>query len=461
MKKGLILALMALVVSIGFAQEKMKVVLSNGTTSEFEVKKIERVYFEGKDITIKTGNVSNITDNSATFTYEVSGLTTEYGIGIILATRSDLTNSTCLKRNSRYNPQDGSYSTSMEGLSPSTTYYYRAFVQLSDDYSGEYIYGDVKSFTTQASTLIYREPYTSWGATVSQTKNYMTGYTIYEEENNSIAYYGKYQETLTMYSFENNKLISAFVAIETSKTTISALDNQLKEKNYSYLGTKEGARSYISSDNKTALIVDTNEAGTAYYVQYYDYNWLVNRNSSQLFEEPYITWGTARSTVKSAVTSLGYTLQAESTLGANNYYLVYKGKHKENLNMYLFDASQNLSQVNVIFLASEVSLDDARDFLSSKLSYTFKGTNSSKGQHFYLTPDGKSYAVAYSTTINNVDYTYVVYVSYSSVSSNAPHRAANVDGKMEFETIAAPMTEIDYNSLLMDRIMNMVRNIKQ
>ena len=177
----------------------------------------------------------------------------------------------------------------------------------------------------------------------------------------------------------------------------------------------------------------------------------MNQNKTKLYEEPYIVWGTARSTVKSKVSNMGYTLAGESTSASNGYYLAYKGKNKEIQNEYYFNSQQQLSEVDVIFLASDVSLDDARNYLASDMSYTFKGTNSAKTQFFYLTPDGNSYAIAYNATIDNTIYTIVFYVSFDSVSSGAPQRAANAN-QLVFETTDTPSIGIDIKKAIYNRI---------
>jgi|GEM_PF-1479147 len=169
-----------------------------------------------------------------------------------------------------------------------------------------------------------------------------------------------------------------------------------------------------------------------------------------LYEEPYVTWGTARSTVKNAVKNLGYSLIGESTTASDYYYLMYLGKHKELYNLYIFDSSQKLDQVSVEFSGSSVSVTEARDYLTSKLSYTYKGTNSAKTQFFHLSPDGKSYAVVYSYTQDDTTHTRILYLSESSVSTNAPRRATSVDGEIEFETLPVPKIAIETNSSLLE-----------
>ena len=156
-------------------------------------------------------------------------------------------------------------------------------------------------------------------------------------------------------------------------------------------------------------------------IQYYDADEFLNPDSGKtLFEEPYVSWGTARSVVKSAMSNRGYNLQTESLNADDNYYLVYDRKYKEQYSMYLFDESLKLARCILPFQSSVVSVDEAREFLSSSMNYTFMGTNSAKTQFFYLTQDKKSYAVVESMSTNNGGtITVIRYMSYDSVSSNS------------------------------------------
>lgn len=100
-------------------------------------------------VTVKTGAASAIGQNEATLSASYTGATStpaevrfEYG-----------TSSGSLTKTAYYNDgglvaPSGEFSVNVTGLSPSTTYYYRAVIQVGEnDY-----YGNVKSFTTSADT---------------------------------------------------------------------------------------------------------------------------------------------------------------------------------------------------------------------------------------------------------------------------------------------------------------------
>ena len=283
-------------------------------------------------------------------------------------------------------------------------------------YNGIYFsHEKAKAETSQ----IYREPYTSWGSSVSQTKAYMSDYTLYQETSSILTYIGKDKETLIMYEFENGKLYRAAIAIQTTATTLDAIEKQLTDRDYIRIENDNGLTLLISKDEKTVVIIETDADTGIYIVNYYDFEWLIDSETDNtLFEEPYINWGVTRSSVKSQMTSRGYTLMAESNSSSDNYYLAYEGKFKELYSMYLFDSSMKLSQVAVFFQESQISQDEVCNFLSSGLGYTYVGKNSNGTQTYYLTKDGSSVAIVQTMTLDNgTSIVYVSYISYSSIAS--------------------------------------------
>lgn len=306
---------------------------------------------------------------------------------------------------------------------------------------------DVKQAGSE-NTIIYREPYTSWGATKSQVKTYMKNYTLYSEEDDMLTYNGMNLEVFTMYAFENSKLAMACVAIETGKTTLTKIEEQLQKNNYVKGGAaQDGTVIYRSSDLKTMVFIETNTEVGAYYIKYYDASLLT---SDELFEEPYTNWGASRSTVKSAMNQNGYTLEEESTDASDYYYLMYQGKQKEVYSMYQFNSRIQLAQIKLIFLASDASVEDIRNYMSSTMSYTFAGTNSAKTLFYYLTADQKSYAIVEGTTLSNgIELTVVTYVSYSSVSGSRKTLNESVnDGVVELQdNIIMPSVNVGVDKL--------------
>lgn len=306
---------------------------------------------------------------------------------------------------------------------------------------------DVKQAGSE-NTIIYREPYTSWGSTKSQVKTYMKNYTLYSEEDDMLTYNGMNLEVFTMYAFDNSKLALAVVAIETGKTTLAKIEEQLQKNNYVKGGlAQDGTVIYGSSDLRTMVFVETNTEVGAYYIRYYDASLLT---SDELFEEPYTNWGASRTTVKSVMNQNGYTLEEESTDASDYYYLMYQGKQKEVYSMYQFNSRIQLAQIKLIFLASDASVEDIRSYMSSTMSYTFSGTNSAKTQFYYLTADQKSYAIVEGATLSNgIELTVVTYVSYNSVSSSRQTLNESVnDGVVELQdNIIMPSINVGVDKL--------------
>lgn len=278
--------------------------------------------------------------------------------------------------------------------------------------------------------ILFGEPCITWGASKSQVKSYMNKYTIYTEEDEFLAYYGMYKEVLVAYTFQNAKLAMSAIAISTSQATQDDIDRQLKKNGYTYQGVSDGDRIYLSQDQKTMVALSKNTENTLFYVYYFSNQQL----STVLYEEPFVKWGTARSSVKNSVSGMGYTLWSESTIASNNYYLVYKPKNKEAYTQYLFDDSQKLAMAIVQFDSSVATINDLKDYVSGVLSCTFMGTNSAGDQYFYLTKDGQSYAIVRTATFTDgSQMPNVTYVSYSSVSTGVRQRASamNSDGGTE------------------------------
>ncbi|MBR4845620.1 MAG: hypothetical protein IKU98_04275 [Bacteroidaceae bacterium] len=92
-------------------------------------------------VSVKTGDASDITDSGATLSGTVCYSDKSVTCGIIYGTSSTLSSTSGTKKSTN---SSGRFFVNVTGLSPNTTYYYRAYVV--DD--GEYRYGEVRSFTT-------------------------------------------------------------------------------------------------------------------------------------------------------------------------------------------------------------------------------------------------------------------------------------------------------------------------
>ena len=96
---------------------------------------------------VTTGNASNVTSSSAHLTGTISG--GEIGVkGFYLSTSADFSNPTQHQVGSGLG--NGTFETTIQDLSPSTTYYYKAYVTYSNLGTMTEVYGEMKNFTTTA-----------------------------------------------------------------------------------------------------------------------------------------------------------------------------------------------------------------------------------------------------------------------------------------------------------------------
>ena len=99
-----------------------------------------------QEVTITTNAATYITDSGATLGGTINNSDKSLTCGIIYGTSSSLSSSSGTKKSTT---SSGSFSVSLADLSSNTTYYYRAYVIVND----EYRYGDVCSFKTTQKSL--------------------------------------------------------------------------------------------------------------------------------------------------------------------------------------------------------------------------------------------------------------------------------------------------------------------
>ena len=121
-----------------------------------------------------------------------------------------------------------------------------------------------------------------------------------------------------------------------------------------------------------------------------------NKAAEFFFEEPYLGWGASVSNSKAVVTAhMGYEVSSEST----SYFLTKK-KYSEYFISYNTNG-HSLTSADIWIKLEDSSLSDLRNYLSSKLNYTYVNmTKSGSIDHYnYLSLDGKTKAsihLAYS-----------------------------------------------------------------
>ncbi len=98
-------------------------------------------------VTVSTGHAAAITANGARLVGSIDGAVQSVTCGIIYGTSSDLSSSNGTQMSTTSSEY---FFVDVTGLSPNTTYYYRAYVVVD----GEYKYGDVHSFTTKQNVSV-------------------------------------------------------------------------------------------------------------------------------------------------------------------------------------------------------------------------------------------------------------------------------------------------------------------
>jgi hypothetical protein len=108
----------------------------------------------------------------------------------------------------------------------------------------------------------YTIPCLNWGASKSTVKSFMSGQTIYEETSTSISYKGTGTQILTLYTFENSKLISSGLALNGDYIDSDNLIDFILER-YIPLTYDEDNYSFyfITPDGKTGLGLTLNVYG--------------------------------------------------------------------------------------------------------------------------------------------------------------------------------------------------------
>ena len=144
MKRTIFISILSLLSFDVFAQQHdvMVVEKADKTTTRLSVENIKHVTFEPLNITVTTGNASNITENSVTITgtIEVADLTVK--AGVLYGETSNLSIIDGEKK--QKNSSSGFFFIVLSDLAVETTYYYCLYVE----FAGQYYYGETKSFVT-------------------------------------------------------------------------------------------------------------------------------------------------------------------------------------------------------------------------------------------------------------------------------------------------------------------------
>ena len=269
----------------------------------------------------------------------------------------------------------------------------------------------------QTADILYEEPYIQWGATKSMVKNDRSNksYAVEEEDSEYIIYKGKYKESLTGYFFNDSKLTQVGVRIDESVAGLDVLQNHVTNLGYQYLTTENDGYYYMSSDQRTVVLIQKDGDHNYYYVWYFDYAWLTGegdggggQSGTTLYAEPYIQWGATKTKVKNAMSS--YELLQEDT-----DRLYYDGKYKEYYSGYFFE-NNKLTDNLVVFEQSATTLTELKNHVTSK-GYQYVTTGDG-GTLYYLSSDQVTLVII-ETSSEYAQY-FVRYVDYEWLMSDTP-----------------------------------------
>ena len=119
-------------------------------------------------ISVTTGYATDITQNSARVGGTVSGADSRVTVGIVYGTTNSLSVETDKKMSTT---SMGGYSVELSGLTAGTTYYYCAYAEVD----GEYYYGEVKNFTTEAAPEVIITVKTEEATDIGETSAKLNG----------------------------------------------------------------------------------------------------------------------------------------------------------------------------------------------------------------------------------------------------------------------------------------------
>ena len=141
-------------------------------------------------------------------------------------------------------------------FSPGTTHLaYWDYFRLGEPYLGP---ADNNHWRDYVPQNLFEEPYKTWGASLSNVRSIMEmkNYELFLEGPNYLLYYGKYSENAVEYDFTSSDgLNSVFYYFDTD-ISLNTLSNYVaKNTDATYVGNEDGMIGYLSSDNKTYILI--------------------------------------------------------------------------------------------------------------------------------------------------------------------------------------------------------------
>ena len=156
----------------------------------------------------------------------------------------------------------------------SSTETYTAFIGTYGEYNTWY--NQQKNADQGTVQTLYREPYTIWGATVADTKSYMSGYSLRKDidwdedwQGYYMNYYGADREEYVEYYFTSNTsgLTDSYVYLNTS-IDLATVRAQLVAQGYTFVRYDEDDECYVFRKGNTGVLLYATSSFDI--VNYYD-----------------------------------------------------------------------------------------------------------------------------------------------------------------------------------------------
>lgn len=118
--------------------------------------------------------------------------------------------------------------------------------------------------TVKATHFDFNDPCLQWGASKSSVKSYMSKYNLFNEKSTSLTYDGSGKTYMYSYLFENGKLNSSGILVESYYS--SDITTYLKERYYPVLVSDDDVIYMVDAKQETLALVSVYTSGYSVYV---------------------------------------------------------------------------------------------------------------------------------------------------------------------------------------------------
>lgn len=118
--------------------------------------------------------------------------------------------------------------------------------------------------TVKATHFDFNDPCLQWGASKSSVKSYMSKYNLFNEKSTSLTYDGSGKTYMYSYLFENGKLNSSGILVESYYS--SDITTYLKERYYPVIVSDDDVIYMVDAKQETLALVSVYTSGYSVYV---------------------------------------------------------------------------------------------------------------------------------------------------------------------------------------------------